>query len=414
MDLGTIIQFYGGVGEKVFDAYVLVSRPLLDSFHAFFDSAFYVLLFIAIVLSAFYILMSAYAVFNRKKAEERSFIAGRAPAVTVQIPTFNELAALRCAKACLDFDYPKEKLQIIIGDDSNQKEISGRIDAFAAEHGLTVTRRGPNIGYKAGNLNHMLKNSTGDILVIFDSDFVPEKDFLQRLVAPFIHDKGLSAVQARWSFLNRNQNFATVLGSTIVSVFHYICLPFLQRQSKVSFLCGSAEAVRKKDVLALGEWESGSLTEDIEYSLRLLKSGKRILYLDTLECAGEVPQTAKNLSFKDKSYISVFCSGYLLSFLLLLLFATGTLSFLTDRPAPIDVIRFLSEMGANILLPSGIIVASLVALSLSKNLRKALQMALASFSVGLMVTYYVNVGIIKVLFNQPMQWFMLSKEGNKI
>src|SRR3989338_2710782 len=442
MDLGTIIQFYGGVGEKVFDAYVLVSRPLLDSFHAFFDSAFYVLLFIAIVLSAFYILMSAYAVFNRKKAEERSFIAGRAPAVTVQIPTFNELAALRCAKACLDFDYPKEKLQIIIGDDSNQKEISGRIDAFAAEHGLTVTRRGPNIGYKAGNLNHMLKNSTGDILVIFDSDFVPEKDFLQRLVAPFIHDKGLSAVQARWSFLNRNQNFATVLGSTIVSVFHYICLPFLQRQSKVSFLCGSAEAVRKKDVLALGEWESGSLTEDIEYSLRLLKSGKRILYLDTLECAGEVPQTAKdlyrqqmrwaygviaafrkhgagllrskNLSFKDKSYISVFCSGYLLSFLLLLLFATGTLSFLTDRPAPIDVIRFLSEMGANILLTSGIIVASLVALSLSKNLRKALQMALASFSVGLMVTYYVNVGIIKVLFNQPMQWFMLSKEGNKI
>ena len=185
-----------------------------------------------------------------------------------------------------------------------------------------------------------------------------------------------------------------------------------------------------------------SLTEDIEYSLRLLKSGKRILYLDTLECAGEVPQTAKdlyrqqmrwaygviaafrkhgagllrskNLSFKDKSYISVFCSGYLLSFLLLLLFATGTLSFLTDRPAPIDVIRFLSEMGANILLTSGIIVASLVALSLSKNLRKALQMALASFSVGLMVTYYVNVGIIKVLFNQPMQWFMLSKEGNKI
>jgi len=71
-------------------------------------------------------------------------------------------------------------------------------------------------------------------------------------------------------------------------------------------------------------------------------------------------------------------------------------------------------MGANILLTSGIIVASLVALSLSKNLRKALQMALASFSVGLMVTYYVNVGIIKVLFNQPMQWFMLSKEGNKI
>ncbi|MDO8480880.1 MAG: glycosyltransferase [Nanoarchaeota archaeon] len=435
------IEQYAGFGQRLFDAYILFSRPLLDVFHAFFDALFYGLLGVAVVLSVIYGVMSLYSIFARK-GKEPAFIEERAPKVTVQIPTFNELAALRCAQACLAFDYPKEKVQIIIGDDSDNLEISARIADFAKENSLLVTRRGSNEGYKAGNLNSMLARSTGDILVIFDSDFVPEPDFLRRIVAPFIHSASVSAVQARWKFLDSNRNVVTVLGSTIVSVFHHICLPFLHGHSKISFLCGSAEAVRKSDVLALGEWESGSLTEDIEYSLRLFKAGKRILYLDTLECAGEVPHTTKDLykqqmrwaygviasfqkhakelygsarvTFKDKFYISFFCTGYFLSFLLLSLFVTGTLSFFTDKPAPIDLVKFISHMGVNTLLTSGIILASFVALYKVKNLRKTFVMIGASFSVGLMVTYYVNVGILKVLFGQKMPWFMLNKDGNKL
>jgi cellulose synthase/poly-beta-1,6-N-acetylglucosamine synthase-like glycosyltransferase len=420
-----------------------MGRPILDFLHQVFDSMFYVILIIAVILSTIYFYMSFASLFMRKAKKEQRFIEGKAPMVTVQIPTYNELAALRCAKKCLEFDYPKSRFEIIIGDDSRDKEISKRIDQFAEQHAqVKVTRRGSNKGYKAGNLNHMLDYSKGDVLVLFDSDFVPEKDFLRRIVTPFIHDETVSGVQARWKFIDRNKNLISILGSTIVTVFHQICLPFIDRRAKVSFLCGSAEAVRKKDLLELGKWETGSLTEDIEFSLRLLKNGKKIQYLEELECFGEVPQSPKDLyrqqmrwaygviysfrehakslfaskkiNFTKKFYTTFFCSGYLLSFLLLCLFATGTLSFITHAPGPLDLARFVSEMGINIALTSGLIVASVFTLYKTKNMKKLVAMIRSSFSYGLAVTYFVNVGIIKVMLNKPMQWYMLNKTGNQI
>ncbi|MEK6827814.1 MAG: glycosyltransferase, partial [Nanoarchaeota archaeon] len=143
---------------------------------------------------------------------------GEPPFVTVQIPTFNELAAIRCAKNCLNFDYPKNKYEIIIGDDSNKPEISEKLQEFANEHDLIkIIKRKSNEGYKPGNLNNMLKNSKGDILVIFDSDFMPPENFLTRITQPFMKDKNIAGVQARWRLINANQNMITALGAAIVS-----------------------------------------------------------------------------------------------------------------------------------------------------------------------------------------------------
>lgn len=443
MDIGAIIKFYTVIGNNVFKQYNQLARLILDFIHIIFNNLFYFFLFIAVIVSAVYLFMSFHTIFNKKKDKEKEFIAEKAPSVTIQIPTYNELAALRCAKKCLNFDYPSNKFEIIIGDDSDKDEISAEIDSFAKKHAqVKVTRRGNNFGYKAGNLNFMLKKSKGEILVLFDSDFMPEKDFLKRIVAPFQHDEAISAVQARWKFMEQNRNLVSVLGSTIMIVFHHICLPFINNKVGISFLCGSAEAVRKKDLLRLGKWKPGSLTEDIEFSLRLLKNNRKIIYLSELECAGEVPYKARDLykqqmrwaygvvhsfkehfkniflnnklHFKEKFYISFFCSGYFLSFLLMMLFTTGTLSFLTHAPGPIDLVKFFSEFGRNVTLTSGIIVASTLALIKSNNIKKFFTMLVASFSIGLIVTYYVNIGILKVIFNRPMKWFMLDKEGNKI
>ena len=284
MDIGVIIKFYAELGNNVFRQYLQLNRPILDLLHVIFDSIFYVFLFIAVGVSIVYFIMSIYSLFNKRVRPEKEFILEKAPFVTIQIPTYNELAALRCAKKCLEFDYPKDKYEIMIGDDSNNPSISEKIDSFAEKHSqVIVTRRGNNAGYKAGNLNHMLETSRGEILVLFDSDFLPEKDFLKRIVTPFIHDNNISAVQARWKFLDGNRNLISLLGSTIGSVFHHICLPFIDKRG-ISFLCGSAEAVKKKDLLELGKWETGSLTEDIEFSLRLLKNKRKIVYLENLEC----------------------------------------------------------------------------------------------------------------------------------
>ena len=411
-----------------------------DIIYQIFNTAFYFFLTIMMLISAIYFVLTIYNIFLKNKDKEKEFDIKKAPFVTIQIPTYNELVALRCAKKCLEFDYPKDKYEIIVGDDSNKPEISKEIDDFANENNIKVTRRGSNIGYKAGNLNHMLKYSKGEVIVIFDSDFIPEKDFLKKIITPFIYDKKIAGVQARWKFINTNQNIISILGATIVAVFHQVVLPFMKKNN-ISMLCGSAEAVKKKILIKLGGWKHGSLTEDIEYSLRLLNNGYKIKYLEKLECAGEVPYTAKdlykqqmrwaygvchafkehgkdiffnkNINYKEKFCIFVQASGYFFSTFLLFIFLTGFLSFIFHPPGPIDFGKFFIETARNILTTTGLLIAG--AYSLYKiNQKKTIFKAIASsLSYGLIVVYYVNKGIFKVFLNRPMQWHMLNKVGNK-
>ncbi len=422
--------------------YVSQGRLLLDYLHLIFDSMFYFFLYIAIIFTSVYLVLSIFTMFYKHDKKEREFDAKKAPFVTIQIPTRNELVALRCAKKCLDFDYPKDKYEILIGDDSDKKHISDKLKAFAEKYDpVKVIKRAKNIGFKPGNLNKMLDHSRGEILVIFDSDFTPGKDFLKRIINPFIYDKDVAAVQARWKFSNFSQNMVTVLASTIVYIFHQIVLIFLSYFGTGS-LCGSAEAIRKKDLIGLGRWKSGSLTEDIEYSLRLHKNNKKILYLPKLECYNDAPHIASDLykqqmrwaygvitSYKNnirgilsdsalpakRKILSLFAGfGYVMPILILFMFFTGTLSFLTHTPGPIDLPRFFSELGINIVLTSGILIATFVSLYREKKMRYGLKTLVASFSVGVITTYYVNKGIFRSIMGKPMKWYLLNKNSNDV
>ena len=426
------------------EGFSILVRSILDFFHVIFDNIFNFVLFITILISFIYLAISIYVMFTKKSSKTKyQFDEEKAPFVTIQIPTYNELAAIQCAKNCLNFDYPKDRYEIIIGDDSKDKEISKKIDAFAKTEKLVkVTRRGNNIGYKAQNLNHMLKFTKGEIIVIFDSDFTPKSDFLRRIVAPFIHDKNVPAVQARWNSINAKQNIISILGSTIIAVCHKIILRFIYKRRKFGFLCGSAEAVRKNLLVKLGGWEKGSLTEDIEYSLRLLKNNHRVVYLEDLECNGEVPYKPKDLyrqqmrwaygvisafkkhgkgliinkklNIEDKMYAYLNVSGYMISVLLMGLFIIGFFSFITHTPEPIDLVKFFSELGRNILLTSGLIITAVIAQCMSKNVRTIPKVIASFFSYGLVVVYYVNKGIFRAIFRKPMEWYMLNKNANRL
>jgi hypothetical protein len=94
------------------------------------------------------------------------------------------------------------------------------------------------------------------------------------------------------------------------------------------------------------------------------------------------------------------------------MFIFGTLSFFTHAPAPINLSVFFSELGMNMALTSGLIIASIFALYKEKKIKYAFKTLFASFSIGIVTTYYVNKGIFKSILNKPMQWYLLNKDIN--
>jgi cellulose synthase/poly-beta-1,6-N-acetylglucosamine synthase-like glycosyltransferase len=371
----------------------------------------------------------------------------RLPSVTVQIPTYNELAALNCARCCLDFDYPAGQLQILIGDDSNRPEISREIDDFVRRFPrVEVSRRGNNQGFKSGNLNHMLQQTRGDYILILDSDFLPERDFLRRLVAPIVQDPSLAGVQASWRVANARQNFSTLMGAGIINVIHVVILPLLKRTAKTGLFCGSAELVRKDLLVQHGAWTPGALTEDVDYSLRVLAEGERILFLEDLACSCEAPHTPKDLFRQQmrwaygvmralmvhggrlmrsrparlgtKAAVACFCGGYLMIALMLLTFLLGLLNVSlawAGGAVPVDGLAGgVGNPWLNLLLTSGMLVSSLCAGFVTGfGARSAQKLVIASLSVGVVLLFFVGKGLAKALLGLPMNWFMLKKNGNE-
>lgn len=417
-----------------------IKPPLYQSSTMIFDT----ILIVATIFSILFYVIAINGVFSgsgKDKKSRSSPTEGMLPFVTVQIPTYNEPVAIRCAERCLKFDYPEDRFEIIIGDDSKDESVMEMIDEFAEAHKgrVRVIRRPENKGYKAGNLNNMLKKSRGEIIAIFDSDFLPGKKFLKKMVRPFMEDKNVGAVQSRWEFINASQNLVSRLASTILIVYHHLTLPLINRFG-VSFICGSAEAVRKDVLIKLGGWQNGSFTEDTEFSIRLMEAGYRNVYLQDVVTPGESPFTFngfkrqqmrwaygtirafidhrskilfnRNFNVKQRIMLTFVLLGYLISPILALLFVSGTISFMTNVPGPINIAEFLVSVGRNVGLTSGFIAASLVALKLNKRLRMFPMLLVSSFTVGILISFSVGAAIFKSILRRQMDWYMIQKKGN--
>lgn len=405
---------------------------------------FNLILMLASFFSVLFFILAVNGVLSRSPKKEYPDVPlKKLPFVSIQIPTYNEPVAVRCAEKCLEFDYPRNKYEIIIGDDSNDHDVSQIIDQFAEKHKnrIKVIRRPDNKGFKAGNLNNMLRHSRGDIIVVFDSDFTPGRDFLKNIVRPFAYDKKVAAVQSRWDFTNHSQSLVSRLASSILVVYHHLTLPLINRFG-ISFICGSAEAVRKDILLKLGKWQNGSFTEDTEFSLRIMERGYKSVYMPDLVTVSELPFNFRgfkrqqmrwaygtirafmdhrksifmnrNFDLKQKFVISFVLFGYLISPILALLFFTGMISFLSNAPGPIDWIEFTLSVGRNVGLTSGFIAASLVALWKNRQAKMFPMLLISSFTVGIIVSFSVTIAIIKSVFSRPMDWYLIQKNGNKI
>ncbi len=410
---------------------------LVSFAHITMDFLLSIFVHLVAIIVLFYLGMVIYLNFvhKHKKNVPISFNKNNAPFVTIQIPTRNEIVALRCAKHCLEFDYPKEKYEILIGDDSNKREVSLELDSFAKSNKVKIIRRSSNVGFKPGNLNNMLKYSMGEIIVIFDSDFVPEKDFLRKIITPFVFDSKVSAVQAKWGYNNFGQNFVSVFSSATGLVFHNGLLRFMNIFG-TGCLCGSAEAVRKSTLIKLGKWREGSLTEDIEFSLKMQINGDKLVFLSDLECKGESPYKVRDLMKQQmrwaygiinaymlhskeiiNSKLSLFrkflafsnAIGYVMPLLTLLILLTALISFLDINQNTIDLTQPTTGLNLGALLGMAFLATHLIVLYKEKKLKFVAPMIVAFITIGFFVSIFVNIGVIKAIFGKKMEWFLMTK-----
>jgi len=217
-----------------------------------------------------------------------------APKVTVQIPLYNEKFVVeRIIDRICQLDYPKEKLQIQVIDDSTDESIDivAKRVAYHKGRGVDIdhVRRSNRIGYKAGALAAAMDQVTGEFIAIFDADFLPDPDFLIKTV-PAFQDSNVGLVQARWGYLNGEKNALTKL-QTIMLDAHFGIEQVTRHGKGVYFnFNGTAGIWRKATIQDAGGWNADTLTEDTDLSYRAQMKGWKFIYRPDIVCRSEIPE----------------------------------------------------------------------------------------------------------------------------
>jgi cellulose synthase/poly-beta-1,6-N-acetylglucosamine synthase-like glycosyltransferase len=226
------------------------------------------------------------------------------PVVTVQLPMFNELyVAERLLESVAALDYPKDKLEIQVLDDSTDETTSiakAKVEELV-ERGFDATyiHRKDRSGFKAGALEAGLRVARGDYLLVFDADFVPTPSIIHDLVHHF-SDPTVGMVQARWGHLNRDYSTLTRVQSMMLDG-HFVVEHIARNRSGRFFnFNGTAGIWRKAAIVDAGGWQHDTLTEDMDLSFRAQIRGWRFVYVPDALAPAEVP--CEMNSFKSQQF----------------------------------------------------------------------------------------------------------------
>jgi cellulose synthase/poly-beta-1,6-N-acetylglucosamine synthase-like glycosyltransferase len=215
------------------------------------------------------------------------------PRITVQLPIFNEQFVVeRLLDSICQLDYPREKLDIQLLDDSTDETVAvarGLVAHYAAQgQPISYHHRTNREGYKAGALAEGLKTARGEFVAIFDADFVPPRDFLIRTIH-HLADPKVGMVQTRWTHINRHYSFLTEVEAILLDG-HFVLEHSGRARSAVFFnFNGTAGLWRRSAIEEAGGWQHDTLTEDTDLSYRAQLKGWRFVYLQDVECPAELP-----------------------------------------------------------------------------------------------------------------------------
>ncbi len=275
-----------------------------------FDTALLIPYFIVMVILAFYGIHRYQLVWlyykNKKNAAKwdeppMRYAEGQLPYVTIQLPIFNEQFVIdRLIDACCRLDYPRDRFEIQVLDDSTDETVlvaQQIVDRYAAgfdgvhpiaPQPIVHLHRTNRHGYKAGALDKGLDVAKGELVAIFDADFVPPTDWLMKVVHHFA-EPGIGMVQTRWTHLNRNYSFLTQVEAILLDG-HFVLEHGGRSRAGVFFnFNGTAGMWRRETIGSAGGWQHDTLTEDTDLSYRAQMVGWKFKYLQDVECPAELP-----------------------------------------------------------------------------------------------------------------------------
>jgi cellulose synthase/poly-beta-1,6-N-acetylglucosamine synthase-like glycosyltransferase len=230
---------------------------------------------------------------RRKVLSEPRIRFAERPPVTIQLPIYNERYVVeRLIEEVLKIEYPKDRLQIQVLDDSTD-DTAPFAEALVERYRtmgypIEYHHRSNREGFKAGALQEGLKSAIGEFIAVFDADFCPPPEFLTRTI-DFFTDPQIGVVQTRWSYINRDYNFLTEVEAMLLDG-HFILEHGARSRAGYFFnFNGTAGILRKQMIEDAGGWQHDTLTEDTDLSYRAQLKGWRFVYLPGLDCPSELP-----------------------------------------------------------------------------------------------------------------------------
>jgi len=215
------------------------------------------------------------------------------PVVTIQLPLYNEMyVADRLIESVCAMDYPRELLEIQVLDDSTDETRSiaeMAVHRFASQ-GIDIKyfHRSDRTGYKAGALEAGLKVARGEFVAIFDADFLPNPDFLTRLLPHFSTPK-IAMVQARWGHINQDYSLLTKIQSILLDGHFVLEHGGRNRAGRYFNFNGTAGIWRRTAIADAGGWQHDTLTEDLDLSYRAQLRGWQFVFVSDVIAPAEVP-----------------------------------------------------------------------------------------------------------------------------
>ena len=215
------------------------------------------------------------------------------PKVTIQLPLYNEKYVVeRLIEETLKMDWPKDKLQVQVLDDSiddTHPFTEALVERWRAlGHPVEYKHRSNRHGFKAGALQEGLETATGEFVAVFDADFIPPSDFLRRTIDYFT-DEHVGVVQTRWTYLNRHYNVLTEVEAMLLDG-HFVLEHGARYGAGLFFnFNGTAGILRRSMIDDAGGWQHDTLTADSDLGYRAQLKGWKFVYIPGVECPSELP-----------------------------------------------------------------------------------------------------------------------------